>query len=54
MAKDNILWAWLIAPIAAVMIAALPLAIHAQNDPPHVLIGTAMLNGTAPPTGTEN
>ena len=53
MAKDNILWAWLIAPIAAVMIAALPLAIHAQNDPPHVLIGTAMLNGTAPPTGTE-
>ena len=35
------------------MLAALPMTALAQNEPPQVLIGTAMLNGATPPMGTE-
>lgn len=35
------------------MLSALPLSAFAQNDVPHVLLGTAMLNGAIPPTNTE-
>ena len=34
------------------MLSALPLTAFAQN-PPHVLLGTAMLNGAVPPSDTE-
>ena len=34
------------------MLSALPLTAFAQN-PPHVLLGTAMLNGATPPVDTE-
>ena len=36
-----------------VMLLALPLTAYAQQSPPHVLIGTATLNGATPPIGTE-
>lgn len=36
------------------MLSAMPLTAFAQaNDVPHVLLGTAMLNGAIPPTDTE-
>ena len=36
------------------MLAALPMTALAQNEPPQVLIGTAMLNGATPPVGTDD
>ncbi len=35
------------------LLSALPFAVMAQQSPPHVLIGTATLNGAIPPPGTE-
>jgi hypothetical protein len=35
------------------MLSALPLTVFAQQSPPHVLLGTAMLNGAMPPVDTE-
>ena len=35
------------------MLSALPLTAFAQQSPPHVLLGTAMLNGATPPIDTE-
>ena len=35
------------------MLSVLPLTVSAQQEPPHVLIGTATLNGATPPIGTE-
>ncbi len=35
------------------MLSALPLTVFAQQSPPHVLLGTAMLNGATPPVDTE-
>ena len=35
------------------MLAALPMTTLAQGEPPHVLMGTATLNGAPPPVGAE-
>ena len=37
----------------AAMLALLPLAVSAQQEPPHVVLGTAMLNGATAALGTE-
>ena len=35
------------------MLAALPLSAFAQQEPPHVVMGSAMVNGAVPATGAE-
>ena len=35
------------------MLAALPMTALAQQEPPHVVMGMAMVNGATPATGTE-
>ena len=39
--------------VAAALLALLPWVTQAQSEPPHVFIGTAIVNGFSPPTGTE-